>query len=237
MRKLMISFNQFLSQASKDPMLTAACTAPFLCGLMIKFGIPFLENKLVKYFGAAGVLSPYYLIFDLFLAAIASIMLCFVSAMIILEETDEHIANYIFITPLRKRGYLISRLVFPTIIAAAVSFIVLEVFALNRMGIFMYILLSILTSVTGMIISLLIVSIASNKVEGMAVAKLSGFFIFGLPAPFFIKGNIQYMLSILPSFWIAKFALCPGTEFFLITAAVSAIWIMVLFKNFQRKLL
>jgi len=177
MKKLWISFNQFLIQTSKDAMLILVCTAPFLCGIMIKFGVPFFEIQLTKYFAAAEILSPYYLIFDLFMAVLSSIMFCFISALVILEEIDNNIANYISVTPLGKKGYLVSRLVFPMVIAIAVTTIVLEIFALNRMGLLMYILISVLTSITGMIIALLVVSIASNKVEGMAVAKLSGLFI------------------------------------------------------------
>jgi fluoroquinolone transport system permease protein len=72
-------------------------------------------------------------------------------------------------------------------------------------------------------------------VEGMAVSKLSGLFFLGLPAPFFISSKIQYLLFLLPSFWVSKYAmeqqLWSVVTGFLVTSA----WIALLYQRFKNK--
>lgn len=236
MRKLFKSFGQFVEQITKDLMLFVVCFAPILCGLFFKFGIPLAESLLTKQFHCNEILTPYYLMFDLFLAVMTPIMFCFVSAMIILGEIDDKISNYIAVTPLGNSGYLISRLGFPTVIATITSMTVLPIFSLTKISFLMLISLSILTAITGLIVSMLVVSLSSNKVEGMAVTKLSGLIILGIPAPFFITDNIQYVLFFLPSFWIAKLAIERNYLYIIPAIIISIAWIMPLSKRFVNKL-
>jgi len=87
----------------------------------------------------------------------------------------------------------------------------------------------------GIITSLLILTISSNKLEGMAVAKLSGLMIFGAAIPFFIKDDLQYVLFSLPSFWIGK-AVCENILLYMFPAfTLSAMWICFLLKRYLRK--
>ncbi len=87
----------------------------------------------------------------------------------------------------------------------------------------------------GIITSLLILTISSNKLEGMAVAKLSGLMIFGAAIPFFIKDDLQYVLFLLPSFWIGK-AVCENVLLYMLPAfTLSAMWICFLLKRYLHK--
>jgi hypothetical protein len=74
-----------------------------------------------------------------------------------------------------------------------------------------------LASLLSIALALLIVAFSHNRVEGMALAKLSGVFLLGLPVPFFLSSGVQYLFSPLPSFWIAKF--CLWRQFFARRAA------------------
>lgn len=87
-----------------------------------------------------------------------------------------------------------------------------------------------------MIVALLVLTVSSNKLEGMAVTKLSTLAIFGAVIPFFIKSDIQYVISPLPSFWIGK-AILENMPFYMLPAFVlSAMWIWFLFKRYLRKI-
>jgi len=127
MKALLSSFNQFCIQIAKDKMLLMVCIAPFLTGLLFKYGIPFAESKLTDYFAQTAILSPYYLMFDLFFVSISPILFCFASAMVILGEIDDKISSYLAVTPIGKSGYLISRLVFPTILAVLATCLLLPI--------------------------------------------------------------------------------------------------------------
>jgi len=225
-----------MTQITKDMMLFFACFAPILCGVFIKFAIPLAEKYLSEHFGVSQILVPYYLIFDLFLALITPLMFCFISAMVILGEIDDNISNYMAVTPLGSKGYLLSRLGFPIVISFIITILLLSIFPLTQIALYTQIGVSLLVSGLGFIVSLLIVSISANKVEGMAVSKLSGLFMIGIPAPFFITSNVQYILWILPSFWLAKFALENSPLYFIFGIITSIIWILLLIKKFVKKI-
>jgi fluoroquinolone transport system permease protein len=236
-KRLFASFKQFLEQITKDAMLFLACLAPILCGFLIKFGVPFAEELLTKQFKVTEILGPYYLIFDLFLAVLTPMMFCFVAAMVILGEIDDKISNYMAVTPLGKNGYLISRLGFPMMISFVVTMGVLFAFSLSNPTIVIIIGVSVLSAVLGLIMSMMVVAISTNKVEGMAVTKLTGIFIFGIPVPFFITGNVQYIVSILPSFWLSKFVIEENILYFILSLLISIGWMGILYKKFIRKML
>ena len=74
----------------------------------------------------------------------------------------------------------------------------------------------------GIIISLLILTFSSNKLEGMAVTKLSTLMVCGAVIPFFIKHDLQYVLFPLPSFWIGK-TICENASPYMLHAFILSI--------------
>ena len=161
MKRILSSTIQVFKQINSDPMMFAACFTPFVMGALIKFGIPFLER--ITDFS----LQAYYPIFDLLLSIMAPVLLCFAFAMITLEEIDDKVSRYFSITPLGKSGYLFTRLGVPSIISAVIAFIVLLLFSLEKLSIGMTICLALLGSVQAIIVSLMIITLSSNKLEGI----------------------------------------------------------------------
>jgi fluoroquinolone transport system permease protein len=225
----------FIKQIARDSMLYAVCIAPLLAALFFRFVIPFIETLLCGYFNETSILAGYYLLFDLFLALLTPYMFCFASAMVMLAEYDENMISYMAVTPVGKRGYILSRLVFPAGISFFISVVLLSLFSLTEWSFVMLLLICLLISLFSIAVSLLILSVSHNRVEGMAVSKLSSVIMLGLPVPFFLFSNIQYLFSILPSFWIAK--LCTDENIWLLAPALltSFVWIGFLYKRFEKK--
>lgn len=217
-------------------MLYAVCLAPLLAAVFFKFGIPVLEEELCAYLNMTALLSGYYLLFDLFLAILAPFMISFASSMVMLTEYDENMVGYMAVTPVGKSGYIISRLLFPAVISFVTTIILLLLFSLTDISLVYIVLLSMLGSVLSIAVSLLLVSFSHNRVEGMALSKLSGIILLGLPVPFFIFSGVQYLFSALPSFWIGKM-LRDGNIFLLFPALLtSVLWIAVLYRRFKQKI-
>lgn len=217
-------------------MLFVACLAPIFAGFLFRFTIPLLETALTNWFHVSAIIAPYYALIDIFFAMLSPAMFCFVSAMVSLEEADEKMALYLFVTPLGKNGYLTARLGIPSIAAFLVTSVLLPVFKLTSLSMVDIILLAAGGTLQGIITSLLILTFSSNKLEGMAVAKLSTLMIFGAAIPFFIKYDIQYILSPLPSFWIGK-TICENTSLYMLPAFILLItWIYFLLKRYLRKI-
>lgn len=237
LRSLLLSFKQLLGQISKDAMLFLACIAPVLCGMLFHFGIPFIDRQITEYYKIPEIIAPYYLLFDLILAVITPLMLCFVSAMVMLGEIDDNITNYLVVTPLGKSGYFLSRLGFPMVMAYGLTIVIFSIFSLTGPSFATIIIVSFLASLLGLIVSMLVVSISTNKVEGMALTKLSGLFLIGLPVPFFVGGNVQYILFFLPAFWISKYAIAHNGLYFMLGILTSFSWVILLYRRFYHKLI
>lgn len=235
MKAIRLSFFQMVAAMRRDMMLFAACLAPILAGIFFRFAIPFLEVVLIDCFHISAIIFPYYKLIDILFAMLSPAMFCFVSAMISLEEVDEKTAAYLFVTPLGRNGYLIARFCIPSAAAFFITVALLPVFKLTSLSPIDIVLLAAGGTLQGIIISLLILTLSSNKLEGMAVSKLSTLMLFGAAIPFFMKSDIQYVLSPLPAYWIGK-AIFENMLIYMLPAFIlSAIWIYFLLKRYLRK--
>ena len=217
-------------------MLIAVCFAPLLAGLVFRFGVPFLEAQLCAYFQTDAIIAPYYLLLDLFLCLMTPYIVCFVSALVMLTEYDENMAAYLAVTPVGKRGYMLSRLAFPAVLSFAASLAVMALFALTRWQLHLLITASLLSSILSVAVAMLLFTLSHNRVEGMALGKLSGLFLLGLPVPFFLHSGVQFLFAPLPSFWVAKL-LIDADFVYLLPALLSVlVWLWFLYRKFERKL-
>jgi fluoroquinolone transport system permease protein len=237
MKAILSAFRQFLKSIWGDYMLAACLFAPILMGIVFKIGIPLLEKFLCGYFEKSAILELYYVLFDLLLSLMTPLMLCFSGAMVILEELDDGTAKYLLVTPLGKTGYLFSRTGAITVVSLIYNVIVMFIFSISNITWYNIIISAILNAVISIIVAMLVISFAKNKVEGMALIKLSGFMILGFIAAFFIKSPIGYIAGILPSFWIGKLVTDNNMMCILPNIAVSFIWIILLYDKFSNKIL
>ena len=118
MNQNIISFKMFVRNIFSDGMLSAIICIPLLLAAIYRFVFPLI----VQHYPMLKDFSLYYPILDLFLAIMCPYMICFASVLVVLDETDMKINRYITITPLGKKGYLISRLIIPVLFAAIVFF-------------------------------------------------------------------------------------------------------------------
>lgn len=235
MKAICISFSQMLQQMKHDIMLLSISFVPFIIGAIFRFLVPVAERLLTDYFSRETILVPYYGLFDLFLIIITPSMFNYVVAMVILEETDDHLTAYLAVTPLGKAGYLFSRLGITGLISFPISIIVSLLFSLSHIDILMLTGIALAGTVQGVVVALLIVALSTNKVEGMAVGKMSMLFSLGALVPYFVAGKAQYFLSFLPSFWMAKAVQASDYFILLISFLLAVLWMVFLSKKFMHK--
>lgn len=236
MKAVRLSFMQMLLFVRRDRILFLSCLAPIFAGFFFKFGIPAFEKTLIDWSDVPTILTPYYGLFDSFLSMLTPTMFCFVAAMVMLEEHDDRIEQYLFVTTLGRKGYVISRIGLPAAMAFIVTFISLPLFKLTPLSIIKISFLSIMGALQGMIIALLIVTLSTNKLEGMAVTKISTLTILGALVPYFVPSPIQYALSFLPSFWVGKGIMDYRPIYMLMAVLLAALWIVLLMKKYLKKI-
>lgn len=235
-KKIMKSFRMLLIQTFREGILFVILLAPLLIGILFKFVIPEVNVLLSKEFNEENILTSYYPLFDLLLAVLTPYMFSSVASMTMLDEYDSNIINHISITPIKKSGYLISRLVIPTIFAFVVTIFMLFVFTISKWNLLEIVIVSFLTSIMSISLALIMFSFSKNKTEGMAIAKLSGLLAMGIFIPYFISDNIQYVFGIFPSLWIAKYFQSGNLLYAMFAIILLIVWILPLYHKFTKKL-
>ncbi len=235
MKAIYICFSQVLRQLKHDAMLIIIAFVPLLAGIFFRFIIPVIEELITSYLGINEVLAPYYRLFDLFLIILTPSMLNYVVAMVMLEEADDHLISYLAVTPLGKTGYLLSRLGAIGLISFPASIFVSAFFHLSQANMPIFTGIALAGTIQGVVIALLIVTLSTNKVEGMAVGKMVTIFNLGAFAPYFITGKMQYIVSLLPSFWMAKAILSSNYFALFVSILFAVLWIILLSRKFIQK--
>ena len=230
MRAVRLSFMQMIRFMAADMMLLAAAASPVLMGFAIGFGIPCIERTLVNFAGLPYVLSPYYGLLDILFAAITPAMFCFVAAMVMLEEHDDHIDRYLFVTKLGKKGYYISRIILPAMLGFTITCVILPIFGLTKISVIKVLFLSLSGTLQGVIIGMLVVNLSSNKLEGMALTKLASLLMFGAAGAYFLETPYSYLLFFMPSYWTGMVVTCDNLLYMIPTVLVSAVWILLLLR-------
>lgn len=236
MKVLLRSFAIFIREITQDYMLIGVLVAPPLIGLAFRFGVPFAEELLTAHFSRDGVISPYYLLFDLFLCLVTPYFFLFASVLVMLSEYDENMVNYLAVTPLGRGGYIVSRLVLPAALSFPVSVLLVKVFALTEWPSLLLPTACLLSSVMSVATAMLLFSFSNNRVEGLALGKMANIYSLGLLVPFFIDSKVQYFFAPLPSLWLAKMCKQNDYSFFPAALLISLAWIWLMYRKFQQKL-
>lgn len=236
MKATISMFFYMVKQITQEMMMVMLVTAPFLAGVCFKFGIPAIENTILKHFGLQDILIPYYDWFSWLLAMLIGMLFAFVGGLVVLGEIDDRIAKYVMVTPAGMKGYLTSRIFLPALLSGIVACFCVPIFALTKIDFLTLLVMISSTMLSGMVTAFLVVAISSNKVEGMATGKLSGFFGITFFFPLFIKGWARYLFFAFPMFWIGEWSV-NGRWYCLIFAFLEyVIWMYALFHRFKRKI-
>ncbi len=226
-----------MRQIVRDGMLLVLIPAPFMMGVALRFILPLADSILVR--ELSFTITPWYPLSDGLVITVAPVITAMVSAFLILDERDEETGIYHNVTPAAGRAYLIARLGYLMVWAFVSTFLVIRLFGLAATGISVLLVAALIGTLQGIIACMLVVVLAGNKVEGLAVSKLTNLLMLGLPAAWFIAAPYKYFLAFLPSFWLGELMLCAGTPFFINGAAgivVAVAWVTVLTGWFMRRI-
>lgn len=237
MKALSASLGGLVRTLRADLMLFFMLPVPLLAVVAFRILIPMGEGLLTAYFHVPALLSPYYLLIDLLSASMAPLIMAYVSVMVVLEERDDGLARYLAVTPLGRGGYLLSRVGIPVLFGAVYAVPLLLAFSLTALNFWLVLLLALAGGLSGVIAALLVPAVAGNKVEGMALTKLSTLLLLGLFVPFFVDGPLRYLAAPLPSFWMAELALSGQGWYFLPVLGTAAVWLWALWRRFSKQMM
>lgn len=235
MRKWMALSLGDTKQIARDPMLLMTMIGPFVLGLAFRYGVPAVETWLsVPLSGHAVFLMSVTL-------AVIPAMIGMLVGFMLLEERDEDVLAFLAVTPLSKTGYLWYRMSMPVVVSFLLSFVVLWITGLVPPSFFKMIPVVGMLALEAPIIALMMAVLAGNKVEGLAVSKVSGVLLMAPVAAYFLDGGWQYIGGVLPTFWAMKAFMAsyePGLAYWGFTAWGSVMHLALLWwlaRVFERR--
>lgn len=129
-------------------------------------------------------------------------MVGWVAGFLILEERDDGPIMAIEVTPLGKEGLVINRLVLTFLLAALIAMFSVVLLA-PFMGWGMRIFYASMIGFEAISVALILPTLASNKVEGLAVAKITNIAAL-MPMLALWPTPWRYLGSIFPTYWIGE---------------------------------
>jgi fluoroquinolone transport system permease protein len=225
----------FAGQLRRDGMLVLLLCAPVIALPLIGWGVPQLNWLLGKQWGLVDLLLPYYTLFDVLMVLLVPYLVGFAAVLAMLDEYDENITKHLLISPLGYKGYLITRLLLPALLAMVASLVGLNCFALSAWSFVDMVILSFMAALLCLPVNMVVFILAHNKVEGLVLAKVAGLMLLGLPLPFFANDYWFLLAAPLPSLWLGYYAHQPGLGPLLLMLLTSVFWMMLLYRRFRLK--
>lgn len=182
---------------AREPPLWASALLPWVFALGLRFGfvdLVLLASPWVD-------LELYRLHIAAFLLVTPAMMIGWVVGFLLLDERDEKILAAIEVTPLGRGGFVRYRMVLPTVLAILVALAVHLCAGLVAPGLVPVAAAILLSSLAAPLLALFLVAFASNKVEGLAMAKLGSLMVFLPLLAAVVGGRWWGVAHLLPGAW------------------------------------
>ena len=189
-----------IKNISRDFILFMLLPVPVVLAVLLKIGLPYISQLTSQWIDLYSF-SPLILIF---LIVMGPLLTGLVSGLMLVDEGDEKIISAIAVTPLGKNGYLFYRLTAPFLWT---FFILLPVPLLSGLAEipYLYYIPIILTASFGAPLeALLIAVLARNKMEAMAMGKVTGVLFIAPFISWFAPASWKFFTGILPGFWVSE---------------------------------
>jgi len=202
---------------ARDPLLLYVGLAPLLAAVVGRFVVPFATDLLAPWFDA----TPYLPLVVATFVLLAPYLLGLVAGLFVLEERDQRVIEALWTTPLTGRGYLAYRGVAVMGLSVVYAFVAVPVLGVMPVPLWLLVPVAAVAALWAAVAGLLLATVASNTVEGVAVAKLFGVFLLvPLVAIPVVPEPLQFLAGVDPLYWPVK-ALVVG----LADGPVAGVWL------------
>ena len=220
---------------SRDPIMMLMIGLGFLAPILLVF---FREN--MDYWAAETLAIPDLSRYVAVLAVVApAVMIGWVAGFLLLEDRDDGPLLAMETTPVGKIGFIAYRLFVAAILTASISLIasmmVLDITWPIRLC------FSVLVGLDGAIVALILLALARNKVEGLALSKLINIGLL-IPLLAIIPSALRYVGGIFPTYWLGEMFVWSDAApaglilSLLIGLAVHVIWLVGMARLTARRL-
>ena len=189
----------------RDPLLVMIVVAPIIWTLGVVILTPLFTEMLAERYEFD--LVPYYpLVLTAFLLLTSIAIAGGLGAFLVLDEVDADTLTALRVTPVPLStffGYRAGTVMVVTTVYVVATMSLSGILAPALIP--ALIPIGLLAGLSAVVTLLLIVAVASNKIQGIAMVRALGMLIAGLPClPWFIDSPWNLAFGVLPPYWAAK---------------------------------
>ena len=189
----------------RDPLLIMIVLAPAIWTTGLVLLLPPATEMLSERY--AFDLAPYYPLVLTALLLLTSIIIAgALAAFLVLDEVDAGTLTALRVTPVPLSMFFAYRAGTVVLVTTVYVVATLSFSGMVEPGLFSTLIpIGLLAGLSAVVTLLLIVAVASNKIQGIAMVRALGMLIAGLPClPWFIDSGWNLAFGVLPPYWAAK---------------------------------
>jgi fluoroquinolone transport system permease protein len=222
----------------REPELSFLLAVPFIIGLLLRLGLP-----------PVGLLLMERMSFDLdehlaflmgYMMLVPPLLAGMVVGLRLVDDRDSGVLSYAAVTPVGRGIYLGVRLLFPVFLSIPLSAMLPYIEGRVLLPPGPLLAIAAAGSPGAPLLALFLGAFGGNKVEAMALAKVSGLLFMAPLAGYLLHHPAVYAAGILPPFWLplAVDRLADGRSwllYVLLNLAVYSVWIGLFWRIFNRR--
>jgi len=189
----------------RDPLLVMIVLAPAIWTTGVALLTPVFTEMLAERYDFD--LAPYYpLVITAFLLLTSVIIVGGLASFLVLDEVDAGTLTALRVTPVPLRAFFGYRVATVVVVTTFYVLVTTSLSGILEHGMFPALIpIGLLSGVSAVVCLLLIVAIANNKIQGLAMVRALGMLVAGLPCvPWFIHSPWNLAFGVLPPYWAAK---------------------------------
>jgi fluoroquinolone transport system permease protein len=187
---------------ARDPMLRWIAVFTPAIGLLFRFAVPRVADRLHQQFGFD--LVAYYPLLMSVLPLVAAGMIGTVIGFLLLDQRDDQTLTALMVTPLSLADYLRYRLTGPMLLSVVCGAVMVPLAGLSETTAVQVVLSAITAAPLAPLYALFLGTFAANKVQGFALAKAIGVVLVPCIVAYFVTGPWQSAFGIVPHYWALK---------------------------------
>ncbi len=190
-----------IRNVNRDSLLRLILIFPWIIAVLLRWVLPFMAEGFADRFD--------FRIYYGLLTSFFSIMLMpqlfgYVIGFMLLDERDDGTLQALRVTPLSLNRYLVYKLTVPVLMSVVAVYIFVPVVGLVTLPYAPLLPIALVAALEGPIFALLLSSLATNKVQGLAVMKGLSLVLVAPMVAYFVPEPWQWFFSLAPTFWPLK---------------------------------
>lgn len=192
---------------SRDPTLLFATVLSVVPTILAAWLWTTANVAVQTQFGLAGFMG--YML--PFIFCLPPFLVGWVTGFLFLEDRDDGPLMALDVTPVGKKGFFAYRVSVTAVLAAAIT-VIAWVLLIPDSGPGLAILLAVLIALEAVAAALILPAIARNKVEGLALTKVTNLFAVA-PLIAIIPSPWRYLAAPIPTYWVGELLGVSGVDY------------------------